>query len=78
MELGIALQSDKNILQLMKKTKQKFDKMKMSGNLIEASSLSRTTFNIAAADLRDKVNQDRRLRANWRKGIGFHGRLYWK
>ena len=48
MELGIALQSDKNILQLMKKTKQKFDKMKMSGNLIEASSLSRTTFNLAA------------------------------
>jgi len=67
MELGIALQSDKNILQLMKKTKQKFDKMKMSGNLIEASSLSRTTFNLAAADWRDKVNQDRRLRADWRK-----------
>ena len=67
MELGIALQSDKNILQLMKKTKQKFDKMKMSGNLIEASSLSRTTFNLAAADWRDKVNQDRRLKADWRK-----------
>ena len=41
--------------------------MKMSGNLIEASSLSRTTFNLAAADWRDKVNQDRRLRADWRK-----------
>ena len=38
-----------------------------SGNLIEASSLSRTTFNLAAADWRDKVNQDRRLRADWRK-----------
>ena len=50
-----------------KKTKQKFDKMKISGNLIEASSPSRTTFNLAAADWRDKVNQDRRLRADWRK-----------
>ena len=61
------MQSDKNILQMMKKTKQKFDKMKISGNLIEASSLSRTTFNLAAADWRDKVNQDRRLRADCRK-----------
>ena len=61
------MQLDKNILQLMKKTKQKFDKMKISGNLIEASSPSRTTFNLAAADWRDKVNQDRRLRADWRK-----------
>ena len=57
------MQSDKNILHMMKKSKQKFD----SGNLIEASSLSRTTFNLAAADWRDKVNQDRRLRADWRK-----------
>ena len=32
-----------------------------------ASSPSRTTFNLAAADWRDKVNQDRRLRADWRK-----------
>ena len=66
-EVGIALQSDKNILQMMKKTKQKFDKMKISGNLIEASSLSRTTFNLAAADWRDKVNQEWGLRADWRK-----------
>ena len=48
---------------MMKKSKQKFD----SGNLIEASSLSKTTFNLAAVDWRDKVNQDRRLRADWRK-----------
>ena len=41
--------------------------MKISGNLIEASSLSWTTFNFAAADWRDKVNQDRRSRADWRK-----------
>ena len=61
------MQSDKNILRMMKGTKQKFDKMKKNGNLIEASALSRTTFNLAAPDWRDKVNQDRRLRADWRK-----------
>ena len=61
------MQSDKNILQMMKKTKQKFDKMKISGNLIEASTQIRTTIKLAAADSRDKVNQERRLRADWRK-----------
>ena len=66
-ELGIALKSDKYILQLMKETKQKFDRMKKNGNLIEASSLRKTTFNLAAVDWRDKVNQDRRLRADWRR-----------
>ena len=66
-ELGIALKSDKYILQLMKETKQKFDRMKKNGNLIGASSLRKTTFNLAAVDWRDKVNQDRRLRADLRK-----------
>ena len=66
-ELGIALKSDKYILQVMKETKQKFNRMKKNGNLIEASSLRKTTFNLAAVDWRDKVNQDRRLRADWRK-----------
>merc|ERR1719234_1661795 len=40
--------------------------MKKNSNLIEASSLRRTTINLAAVDWRDKVNQDRRLRADWR------------
>ena len=66
-ELGIALKSDKYILQLMKETKQKFDRMKKNGNLIEASSLRKTTFNLAAVDWRDIVNQDQRLRADLRK-----------
>ena len=34
-EVDIALRLDKNILQLMKKTKQKFDKMKNNGKLPE-------------------------------------------
>ena len=50
----------------MKETKEKFDRMKKNSNLIEASSLRRTTINLAAVDWRDKVNQDRRLRADWR------------
>ena len=51
----------------MKETKEKFDRMKKNSNIIEASSLRRTTINLAAVDWRDKVNQDRRLRADWRK-----------
>ena len=50
----------------MKETKEKFDRMKKNSNLIEASSLRRTTINLAAVDWRDKVNQDRRLIADWR------------
>ena len=49
-ELGIALKSDKYILQVMKETKQNFNRMKKNGNLIEASSLRKTTFNLAAVE----------------------------
>ena len=57
-EVDIALQSDKNLLQLMKETK--FDRMKKDNNLIEASSLRRKTFNLVAEEWRDKVNRGRR------------------
>ena len=71
LKIEVELKSDKHIVEKMKDTKQKFDKVKNNKKLSMekmgevVSSLTRTTFNLAAEDWRQKVKQDRSLRADW-------------
>lgn len=72
-ELGIALKPDRDVIKLMKDVKEKFDKVKWSSKLStekkdeQVSTLKKTTLNLAAADWKVGVNQDRSLNADWRQ-----------
>ena len=73
LKIGVELKPDKHIVEMMKDTKQKFDKVKNNKKLSMekkeevVSFLTRTTFNLAAADWREKAKQDRSLRADWKQ-----------
>ena len=65
LKIEVELKSDKHILEMMKDTKQKFDKAKNNKKLSMEKKdevvrlLKRTTFNLAAADWKQKALQDR-------------------